>query len=114
VIEPDFTHLEQYVVAWGLPTVEERIFKRTTSTLEEMQKFHDAIIPSLENIINFLNQFPSEEIPAEYLPLKNTVLSLLHVDRPVNKWHKALLDDARDPRLFQMKSSFYDLAGSDT
>ncbi len=105
---PDFSNLNQYIAAWGLPTVEERIVNRTTSTLDEMQKFHDAIVPRLENIINFLNQFPCEEIPAEYLPLKNTVLSLLHVDRPVNKWNKTILDEARDPRLFQMKTSFYD------
>jgi hypothetical protein len=112
VSKTDFSNLDQYVAAWGLPTVEERIVKRTTSTLDEMQKFHDAMLPSLENIINFLNEFPCEEIPEEYVPLKNTVLSLLHVDRSVNKWHKTLLDDARDPRSFQMKTSFYDGAPS--
>jgi hypothetical protein len=110
----DFSNLEQYIAAWGLPTVEERIARRTSSTLEEMQEFHNAMVPSLEDIINFLNQFPCDEIPAEYLPLKNTVLSLLHVDRPVNKWNKTLLDDAGDPRLFRMKTSFYDSSPADS
>ena len=105
---PDYSDLASVISAWGLPTVEERIAKRTTSTLEEMQEFHDAIIPDLESIIDFLNQFPFEKIPEEYLPLKNMVLSALHIDRPVNKWKKALLDDAGDPRLFKMKTSFYD------
>ena len=112
--KPDFSNLDQYVASWGLPTVEERIVKRTTSTLEEMQKFYDAMVPGLEKIVNFLNQFPVEEIPAEYLPLKYTVLSMLQVDRPVNKWKKAVLDDARDPRLFQMKTSFYDSSPPDS
>lgn len=104
----DYSGLASVILSWGLPTVEERIAKRTTTTLEEMQEFHDAILPDMENIINFLNQFPCDDIPAEYLPLKNTLLSALHIDRPVNKWKKALLDDAGDPRLFKMKTSFYD------
>jgi hypothetical protein len=104
----DFSNLERFISAWGLPSVEERIAKRTGSTLEEMKEFHDAILPGLESLIDFLNQFPCERIPAEYLPLKNTVLCALHIDRPVNKWKKTLLDDAGDPRLFKMKTSFYD------
>lgn len=106
--KPDFSELDHYVSVWGLATIEERIARRATSTIEEMQEFHNALVQRLNEIIKFLNQFPLDEIPTEYLPLKYTVLSLLQVDRPVNKWKKVLLDEACDPRLFQMKTSFYD------
>ena len=105
---PDFSRFEPYLKVWGLPTVEQRLAKRAGSTVEEMQEFHDALVPDLESIIDFLNSFPVDGIPAEHLPLKYAVLSLLHVDRPVNRWRKAMLDEARDPRKFQMKSSMYD------
>lgn len=110
---PDLEKFKPCIDAWGLPTVEARIAKRADSSLEEMQAFHDAMVPELENLMDFLNQFPPDDIPEEYLPLAYTLLSLLHVDRPVNRWGKPLLDDARDPRLFEMKSSFYDSAAPD-
>lgn len=111
--EPDFSDLDPIINEWNIDTVEGRIRKRTESTLEEMQKFHDALLPRLEEIITFLNQFPVEEIPEEYQYLKNAALSILHVDRPVNKWQRATLEEARDPRLFQMKENFYDSAKPD-
>jgi len=108
--KPDFSELDEYLATWGLPSVEERIAKRTSSTIEEMQAFHDAMLPRLAEIIEFLNQFPAAEIPLEHQALKNAALSVLHVDRPVNKWKKVFLEGARDPRLFKMKSNFYDFS----
>jgi len=105
MVKQDFSHLDPLIKKWDIDTVSGRIRKRTESTLQEMQEFHDAM---LEKLITFLNQFPVEGIPQEYQPLKNAVLCMLHVDRPVNKWKNVLLEEARDPRLFQMKSSFYD------
>jgi hypothetical protein len=105
---PDFSELEPYIAAWDLPSVEERIVKRTSSTLEELRVFHDAMLPRLREIIEFLNRFPPDRIPAEHQALRNAALAVLHADRPVNKWNAVFLKHARDPRLFRMKRSFYD------
>lgn len=111
--KPDFSELEALIRDWNFDTVAGRIKKRTESTLDEMQKFHDVMLPRLEEIIKFLNRFPVGEIPEEYQALKNAALCMLHVDRPVNKWKKALLEEARDPRRFQMKVNFYDSGRAD-
>ena len=107
---PDFSDLDQYLTTWGLRTIEERITRRAASSLAEMQQFHDTMVPRLEEITDFLNRFSVDEIPEQYQPLQYAVLALLQVDRPVNQWKKALLEDARDPRSFQMKTSFHDSA----
>ena len=105
---PDFSELEPYLNEWGLPTVSARIEKRVMSSLAELQDFHRAMLPRLREIIEFLNQFPEDEIPARYLPLKNAALSMLHAERPVTKWQKPMLEDGIDPRHFKMKRSFVD------
>ena len=106
--KPDFSELDSVVSEWGLPTLSARIEKRVTSSLAELQAFHDTVLPRLPEIIDFLNEFPSHAIPDEYQALKNTALTLLHVDRPVNKWAAPTLDDALDPRRFTMKQRFTD------
>jgi len=93
---------------WDANSVAERITKRTGSTLQELQAFHDAFVPHLEEIIDLLNQYPVDEVPEEYRALREAALYLLHVDRPVNKWKTVMLEGARDPRSFRMKRDFTD------
>jgi hypothetical protein len=105
---PDFSALAPYISEWGLPSVSARIEKRVTSSIEELQGFHAAMLPRLQEIIEFLNQFPLNEIPEEHQPLKNAALFMLHAERPVTKWQTPILADALDPRHFNMKKSFID------
>lgn len=111
---PDFSELREHIEAWDLPTIEARLAKRASSTLEELQRFHDAMLPRLAEIIDFLNQFPPGQIPERHQPLRNAALAMLHVDRPVNRWRRVVLDDALDPRRFVAKSSFYDSQAPET
>ncbi len=111
--ELDLSGLDEVLRAWDLPSAGQRIEKRVTSNLDDMQALHDALVPRLPEIIEFLNQFPLGEIPEEYLPLKHAALSLLHVDRPVNRWKTAVLDEALDPRRLRIKLNFYDTASPD-
>lgn len=104
----DFSELDGFVAVWGLPTMQGRIEKRLTSSLAELRAFHDAMLPRLPQIIDFLNQFPVNAIPAEYQPLANAALAMCDVDDPVNKWRSPVLDEALDPRRFTVKTSFYD------
>lgn len=85
-----------------------RVEKRLSSSLAELRMFHDAMLPRLPQIIQFLNQFPVNAIPAEHRALANAALAMCEVDDAVNKWRSPVLDDALDPRRFTMKTSFYD------
>jgi hypothetical protein len=105
---PDFSTLQPYVAAWALPTLQERRQRRLTSTLDELREFHAAMLPHLEPIIEFLNQFPLDDIPAQHRPLAWLALAMCEVDDPVTKWRSVTLDEALDPRKFSLKRSFYD------
>lgn len=94
---------------WALPTMQERRQRRLTSTLDELKDFHAAMLPHLEALIEFLNQFPVDNIPKEYQPLTWLALAMCEVDDPVSKWRSVTLDEALDPRKFTLKRSFYDV-----
>ena len=104
----DFQHLTKYIDEWGLSTRDERLEKRLASTIDQLQAFYDAVAPSLQDIIEFLNQWPLSEIPADYQPLANTALMLCEVDNAVNKWKSSTLNDGVDPRRLKVKSNVYD------
>lgn len=105
---PNLKELKPFIGEWGLPTLSRRIEKRLNSSIEELKAFHDAIVPRLEEIIDYLNQFPLDAIPEEDKPLSYATLAALEVENPVNKWNSATLEDAVDPRRFRIKTDFYD------
>ena len=102
--------LDPYVAQWGLPTLQQRREKRLRSTLEELREFHDAMLPHLEAVIEFLNQFPPDRIPDEHRALGYAALAMCEVDDPVNKWRSVTLTEALDPRHFRIKRNFFDTA----
>lgn len=108
VEQADFGDLQPYIEAWGQPTLEQRIRRRAGSSFEELQAFYTAVIPRLDEIIEFLNQFPADAIPSAHKPLAYMALSVVQVDSAVNKFKAPLLDRAVDPRTFTIKTSFYD------
>lgn len=105
---PDFSELESHVREWGLPTTRDRVVKRMNSSFEELEAFHAAMIPRLEEIIQFLNEFPLDEIPGEHLPLAWTALAMCEVDDAVSKWGAPTSPDACSPLRFSPKKNFND------
>ena len=105
---PDFSDLDAVVNEWGLESAAERLNKRMTSSVDELQAFYDAIGPRLEEIIEFLNGFPLTKIPDQYQKLSYMALAVLEVDDPLNYWKRPTLDHASDPRTWRTKESFYD------
>lgn len=105
---PDFSDLRPYVEAWGLATSAERLNKRCNSSQGELKAFYDAVAPRLQNIIDFLNQFPLRDIPQEHQGLARTALAALEVSGPVNSWGAPLLELAHDPREWRTKTHYSD------
>ena len=63
-LPPQFKSLVPYM-AWALPTSAERMNKRLESTPEEIMAFHAAMVPQIDPVIEYLNQFPLDNIPSE-------------------------------------------------
>ena len=105
---PDLTDLKEMLDAWALDTAAARLSKRANSTFEEIQSFHEAMLPRLRESIEFLNAFPVDGIPAEHRRLSYAVLAILEVDDAVNLWRRPNLKMASDIQTWYTKKSFYD------
>jgi len=105
---PGFNELDFFTKAWGLPTTHDRLVKRLESTFEELKEFHAAMTPRLDEIIEFLNQFPTDDIPERYQALSFMALAMCEVDDAVSKWGSPTSPAAASPLRFTSKKSFYD------
>ena len=103
-----FAELEEFVSAWGLSMAHERLIKRSSATMAEIQYFYAAITPRLEEIIDFLNEYPVDDIPPEYLPLSYTALAVCEIDDAMNVWHAPVLDLSSDMCSWRVKKRKYD------
>lgn len=77
-----FIELEPYV-AWALPSERERNTKRNESEMPEIQSFYDAIFPQMDRILEYLNQFPLNDLPAPEQRLLYLSLSLAEIANAV-------------------------------
>lgn len=105
---PDLTGLEADIAAWGLPTTEDRLEKRLKSSMDDIRRFYEGMLPRLPEIIEYLNQFPLESIPVQDQPMARAALAMCEVDNAVNKWGVAVVDTGIDVRKFIPKTRFAD------
>lgn len=108
VARPDLRGCELFIARWGLPSTELRLDLRLASSIEQLREFHDAMVPRLPEIIEYLNQYPAGAIPDADLPLAWTALALCEVDNAVNKWRTPVLDTGIDIQRMVPKRGFYD------
>ena len=105
---PDFSDLKEFMDEWGYADAHLRLNKRSNAGFSDIKKFYDAIVPRLEEIIEFLNQFPVDDIPEEYRPLAYLALAACEVDDPVNIWNSPELTYISNAKDWRVKRCFYD------
>jgi hypothetical protein len=73
-----FADLAPYLV-WALPTDRERCVKRQSSSMDEINAFYDAILPRMDAILSYLEQYLPEQIPVDAQNLFFLTLSLAKI-----------------------------------
>ncbi len=58
-----FSDLESFVDAWALPTENSRSVKRWASGPSDFQPFYEAMMPRLDEIFTYLDQFELGQMP---------------------------------------------------
>lgn len=71
-----FGQLEYLVGQWALPTEKLRSARRWSASAEEFQEFYDAMVPHINEILAYLDQFSLDEMPEDTLALFHLSLSL--------------------------------------
>ncbi len=71
-----FGEFEVLAQKWALPTENQRSAKRWSASPEEFQDFYDALVPHINEILAYLDQFLLEDMPEDALQLFHLSLAL--------------------------------------
>ena len=71
-----FEELEPFVSYWAVAGQNERRHQRCDTTLEEIRRFYDAMLPRADAAMQYLEAFPLRQMPGPEARLMRLVLSL--------------------------------------
>ncbi|MGI5218782.1 hypothetical protein [Nocardia sp. CA-290969] len=89
----EFADLEPFS-DWCLATEGERYAKRLASSMEEMQRFYDAITPRAEAALTYLDRVGLDDMPDDAVNLLRLLYSMIMVSFPVEVWNQPWIPDA--------------------
>lgn len=95
----NFQDLEPFL-DWALATETERMRKRMASSMKEIRAFYDAMLARMDTIIDYLKQFPVDNLPTEAQTLFQLSLSLIEVSNAVELYKQPKLPFGFDPARF--------------
>ncbi|WP_063002660.1 hypothetical protein [Nocardia mikamii] len=93
MLPSEFADLEPYAPTWCLPSERERYAQRLASTMDEMQRFYDAITARAEDVLTYCDAFPLDELPDEVQNLLYLLYSMITVSFPVEVWSQPKVPD---------------------
>jgi hypothetical protein len=93
MLPAQFADLEAFAPAWCMASEPERLAKRLSSTMAEMQAFYDAIVPRAEDVIAHLDMFSLDALPEKETNLLHLAYSMIQVSFPVECWHQPNVPD---------------------
>jgi hypothetical protein len=88
-----FADLEPFADTWCLATERERYGRRMASTVDDMQRFYDAVVPHADDAMGYLEQFPLDSLPDDALNLLHLLYSMIQVSFPVEVWRQPRVPD---------------------
>lgn len=90
-----FAELKPFV-GWALATERERTAKRHTSDLAAIRAFYDAMLPRLGEILQYLDDFPPEDVPDDVQRLFLLTLSLAEIAPAIENFGQPSVLDGYD------------------
>jgi len=93
---PDqFRDLEP-LLTWALPSERKRSAKRHASSMDDLRAFYDAMLPRMVDILDFLNGFSPDNVPAEVNRLFLMTLSLAEIAPAIENFGQPAVLDGYD------------------
>jgi hypothetical protein len=89
-----FEDLSDYAPRWAMGKYSQRQNARLGSDIAEIRDFYDAMMPRFESIVDHLNEYSLDDMPAPQQTLLNMCLSLAQIGNCVALWHAPDQQDA--------------------
>src|SRR3984885_4166213 len=109
----EFADLEPYL-DWDLANEAARYAKRLASTMREMQAFYDVAFPRMNDVIEYCDKFPLDDLPEDARTLMHIMQSLVMVSFPIEAWKQPRVPDSgaawgeliREPGIYRCSRLF--------
>ena len=101
-----FSDLACFVGIWALPTETQRNTQRHTVGMDAILVFKDAMLPRVDAVVQWLNQFPLNALPDAAKPLMYLLLSFAEIAPAVEFYKQPAVIDGYDPRRFVADETF--------
>jgi hypothetical protein len=95
----EFADLEPFAATWALPGLNERHAQRLASTMPELQAFYDVTVPRIEPAIEYLDQFPVDDLPEDAKHLFWLLCSVSLISFAVDVFKQPKVPDSGDGTL---------------
>ncbi|MGO8864306.1 MAG: hypothetical protein ACLQRH_26555 [Acidimicrobiales bacterium] len=95
ILPSGFSDLEPYAAKWCLATERERWSERLGSSMDELRRFYDAILPRVQDATTYCDRFPLDDMPADAVHLLQMLYSFVIVSFPVELWAQPWVPDTR-------------------
>jgi hypothetical protein len=85
-LPPGFETAQPFVSTWVLPDAAARMAGRQASTIDDLRRFYDTMLPLGEAALGHLRQFELGDLPADAERLLKLMLALAEV-APAVEWY---------------------------
>ena len=69
MLPEEFSSLEPFVGTWSFPTELQRSQQRWNADPDGYRRFYEAVLPLLDQVLEYLDQFKPGKVPEQALPL---------------------------------------------
>jgi hypothetical protein len=101
LLPEQFRDLERFATDWSIERESDRSEKRLASSMTEISRFYDAIMPRMDAILAYLNQLPLNALPDDARRLLWLTLSLAEISPAIHFYGQPTVIDGFDARQFQ-------------
>jgi hypothetical protein len=97
-----FAALERFTAVWALATEKERHDNLVAHSVEELSPFYEAMLPRMDEITLYLNQFPLDAMPADAQRLFDLAMTFMESAHPIDlHWETTDIEDKFPAQRFE-------------
>jgi hypothetical protein len=97
-----FAGLEIFTADWALATEKERHDNLVARTIDELRPFYEAMLPRMDEITAYLNQFPLDAMPADAQRLFDLAMTFMESAHPIDlHWETTDIEDKFPAQRFE-------------
>ena len=101
-LPPEFSALDSYTREWALTNEKDRHDHLVSLSIDQLKLFYEAMLPQMDAITKYLNQFSLDAMPADAKLLFDMAMTFMESAHPIDlHWKTTDIEDKVPAERFQ-------------